>query len=376
MSEIQLRVEDARKKDVGKGIARISEEAIQKLGVSVGDIIVITGKRSTPAIVCSAYKEDQSREIIRIDGFLLQNSSATLGEYVNIQKEKAETAVSLTIAPVGMRLNVDDEFTTFVKKRLIDRVLTEGDLTTIRMLWHAIPFMVAKTFPEGIVKIDQSSKITILNEPCATETDAEQTAKNIKSMTSWESSADILSDSSDQIFANLIEKVMNSFFFDYEQFESEQIAKETAVSAELVQSTVVFLKGLIWSNLKGDLSINSLRRTLLDKYQFSETKTKMLLTIYEANKNELRFSLMFSLLQDLNAKLEATTESEYFPAIAKRLTELKDLYGHTLDVCSSTKENVSKLQDRVDELDKFVRTNGNPINEDKRKEAEKKRKLW
>jgi transitional endoplasmic reticulum ATPase len=37
--EIQLRAGDARQRDVGRGIARIDQRTMQKLGISAGDVI-------------------------------------------------------------------------------------------------------------------------------------------------------------------------------------------------------------------------------------------------------------------------------------------------------------------------------------------------
>jgi len=64
-----------------------------------------------------------------------------------------------------MRLNVDDDFTNFVKNRLMERTLVEGDTTLVMMLGHAIPFTVSKTRPHGIVKVTSETRLTILNEP-------------------------------------------------------------------------------------------------------------------------------------------------------------------------------------------------------------------
>ncbi len=64
-----------------------------------------------------------------------------------------------------MRLNVDEDFTNFVKNRLMERTLVEGDTTLVMMLGHAIPFTVSKTRPHGIVKVTTESRLTILNEP-------------------------------------------------------------------------------------------------------------------------------------------------------------------------------------------------------------------
>lgn len=165
MSEIQLRVGDARQRDVGRGIARIDQHAMQKLGISAGDVIEIVNKRTTSAIAWPAYSEDQNRDIIRIDGFTRKNAGAAINEYVVVKPAKVKTAIGITLAPVDMRLNVDEDFTNFVRNRLMERTLVEGDTTLVMMLGHAIPFTVSKTRPHGIVKVTAETRLTILNEP-------------------------------------------------------------------------------------------------------------------------------------------------------------------------------------------------------------------
>ena len=165
MSEAQLQIGDARQRDVGRGIARIDQRAMQKLGISAGDVIEIVGKRTTSAIAWPAYSEDQNREILRIDGFTRKNAGVAINEYVLVKPAKVKNALSLTLAPVDMRLNVDEDFTNFVRNRLMERTLVEGDTTLVMMLGHAIPFTVTKTRPHGIVKVATETRLTILNEP-------------------------------------------------------------------------------------------------------------------------------------------------------------------------------------------------------------------
>ncbi len=156
---------DARQRDVGRGIARIDQRTMQKLEISAGDVIEICGKRTTSAIAWPAYSEDQNRDLLRIDGFTRKNAGVAINEYVVVKPVKVKTVVSLTLAPVDMRLNVDEDFTNFVRNRLMERTLVEGDTTLVMMLGHAIPFTVMKTRPHGIVKVTNETKLTILNEP-------------------------------------------------------------------------------------------------------------------------------------------------------------------------------------------------------------------
>jgi transitional endoplasmic reticulum ATPase len=138
---------------------------MQKLGISAGDVIEIVGKRTTSATAWPAYSEDQNRDILRIDGFTRKNAGVAINEYVVARPAKVKNGLSLTLAPVDMRLNVDDDFTNFVRNRLMERTLVEGDTTLVMMLGHAIPFTVTKTRPHGIVKVTAETRLTILNEP-------------------------------------------------------------------------------------------------------------------------------------------------------------------------------------------------------------------
>ena len=165
MTEVQLRVGDAKQRDVGRGIARIDQKTMQKLGISAGDVVEMVGKRATSAIAWPAYSEDQNRDIIRIDGFTRKNSGVAINEYVVVRPAKVKEAVGVTLAPVEMRLNIDEDFTNFVKNRLMERTLVEGDTTLVMMLGHAIPFVVNKTRPHGIIKVTAETRLTILNEP-------------------------------------------------------------------------------------------------------------------------------------------------------------------------------------------------------------------
>jgi len=165
LSEVQLRVLDSRQRDVARGIARIDQRTMQKLGVSAGDVIEIIGKKRTSAIAWPAYSEDQDRGIIRIDGFVRKNAGVSINEYVIVRKAEVKNAMSIVLAPVDMRLNVDEDFTNFVKNRLMERTFVEGDTTLVMMLGHPVQFTVTKTRPRGIVRMTYDTKLQILTEP-------------------------------------------------------------------------------------------------------------------------------------------------------------------------------------------------------------------
>ncbi|MFQ6094793.1 MAG: CDC48 family AAA ATPase [Candidatus Bathyarchaeia archaeon] len=165
LSEVQLRVRDSRQRDVARGIARIDQRTMQKLGVSAGDVIEIVGKKRTSAIAWPAYSEDQDRGIMRIDGFVRKNAGVSINEYVIVRKAEVKNALGIVLAPVDMRLNVDEDFTNFVKNRLMERTFVEGDTTLVMMLGHPVQFTVTKTRPRGIVRMTYDTRLQILTEP-------------------------------------------------------------------------------------------------------------------------------------------------------------------------------------------------------------------
>jgi transitional endoplasmic reticulum ATPase len=167
LSEVQLKVLDSRQRDVARGIARIDERTMQKLGVSSGDVIEFSGKKKTSAIAWPAYSEDQDPNVMRIDGFLRKNAGVSINEYVVVRKAEVKNAMSIVLAPVDIRLNVDEDFANFVKNRLMDRTFVEGDTALVMMLGHPVHFTVAKTQPHGIVKMTHDTTLKILTEPAA-----------------------------------------------------------------------------------------------------------------------------------------------------------------------------------------------------------------
>lgn len=163
--ELQLKVDEARQRDVARGKARIDSVAMQTLGISAGDVVEIKGKRTTAAVAWPAYPEDQGKGIIRIDGLIRRNAGAALNEYVFVKKAEVKEAQNISLAPIDMRLNVDEDFTNFVKSRLTEIPLVEGDTVFLTILGSAIPLAVTRTRPHGIVKITDTTVLQVMSEP-------------------------------------------------------------------------------------------------------------------------------------------------------------------------------------------------------------------
>ena len=161
---LQMRIGEAKQRDVGKKRARIGPDAMDYLKASPGDVIEINGKRSTCAIVWPSDEDDKFPDIVKIDGQTRKNIGGALNDIVNIKKVVTKAAKSVVLIPVNDVVAVDKEFTDFVKNRLKGLPLMQGDEISVMILGNSMDFKINKISPKGVVKIDRSTALTILEE--------------------------------------------------------------------------------------------------------------------------------------------------------------------------------------------------------------------
>ena len=161
---LQMRVEEAKQRDIGKKRARIGPDAMDYLKVSPGDVIQITGKKSTCAIVWPSDEDEKYPDTIRIDGQTRNNTDVGLNDTVTIKKIAIKPAKSITLSPVSDTVTVDKEFSDFVKNRLKGLPLSHGDEISVMILGNAMNFKISKISPKGVIRIERATTLTILSE--------------------------------------------------------------------------------------------------------------------------------------------------------------------------------------------------------------------
>jgi len=159
-----MRIGEAKQRDVGKKRARIGPDAMDYLKAAPGDVIEINGKRSTCAIVWPADEADKFPDVVKIDGQTRKNIGGALNDIVKIKKVITKAAKSVVLIPVNDVVKVDKEFTDFVKNRLKGLPLSQGDEISVMILGNSMDFKINKISPKGVVKIDRSTALTILEE--------------------------------------------------------------------------------------------------------------------------------------------------------------------------------------------------------------------
>jgi len=163
-SFVNVKVSEAFQNDIGRGIARIDSKAKDELGVSTGDIIKLTGKKSTLAIVWQAHPDDEGLGIVRIDGILRQNSGVGLGDSARVEKAEIREAKKVTLAPKEA-IRYSPGFDNYVKRRLVGKPLMKGNIIPIGVFGTAVPLMVSQVIPQGGVMITESTTVEIKDEP-------------------------------------------------------------------------------------------------------------------------------------------------------------------------------------------------------------------
>lgn len=172
--EEKLVVEKAYLNDSGRGIARIDPKKFLELDIIPGDIIEIEGKKCTSAKAWRLEMRDWDKDIIRIDGFIRQNSGTVIGERIKISKPEVKIAEKLVLAlPEGPPIQFGEVDDNFLKRQIMRRSINKGDIIpVISTMAHPFlgrvvrglptPLIAVDTTPEGIIMIDEDTEINLI----------------------------------------------------------------------------------------------------------------------------------------------------------------------------------------------------------------------
>lgn len=161
---IELKVAEALQNDVGRGLVRIDSRARKELEVSTGDIVELKGKRSTAALVWQAHPQDEGLNIIRMDGYLRQNTGVGLGDKIVVRKAELKEAKKVVLSPT-QPMKYSPGFDQFVKKKLIGRALTKGDTIFIGVFGTSFPLVAAVVQPAAFALVDENTELLLKEEP-------------------------------------------------------------------------------------------------------------------------------------------------------------------------------------------------------------------
>ena len=158
---ITLKVKEALAKDAGRTIVRIDPQDMKTLGVEVGDILEIEGKRKTPAKVMPCYAEERGKDIIQMDGVSRENAQVGLDEKVKIRKIDYKLANKITLSPFAIsNLLQRDKDTKYIGSLIDGLPVIRGDRVRATLFGsRSCDFKVLDTAPDGVVLINTATVI-------------------------------------------------------------------------------------------------------------------------------------------------------------------------------------------------------------------------
>ncbi len=166
--EIRLRVAEARSRDVGRKIARLSRNAMSAIGIETGDFIEIEGPKGIAvAQVLPAHPGDE-KDIIRIDGFIRESIGVSVGDYVTVRKADVQPARKVVLAPTEP-IMFGRDFVEYVKQMLIRKPVSRGEVLTVPLFGMALKLVVVSTQPTQSVYVTPETEIVIREQPVAPE---------------------------------------------------------------------------------------------------------------------------------------------------------------------------------------------------------------
>lgn len=161
---IQLKVAEAKQRDVGRRLARVDSHAYRELNLTTGDAVEIIGKKTTVAIVWPPYREDDGQMLIRIDSEIRRNAGANVGDLITIMKAELVSATKVVMAPFETLPFVGD-FARIVRVQLLNAPVARGDVVIVPILGMGVELKVVQTFPGNIVKITENTIIEVSSTP-------------------------------------------------------------------------------------------------------------------------------------------------------------------------------------------------------------------
>jgi transitional endoplasmic reticulum ATPase len=160
--KVTLRIQKAKKRDIGRNIIRIDPKTMEQLNIQTGDVIALKGKKVSAGIAWPSYPQDNGLGILRIDSRLRKNTGSSIDDTVEIEKVDAKVAQNVVLAPISVKIRTNPRFETFVKRKLNNYPVTIEDNILISIgISREITFKVISMRPKGICIIKQETTLNI-----------------------------------------------------------------------------------------------------------------------------------------------------------------------------------------------------------------------
>ncbi len=156
----KLKVTEALGKDVGRALARIGPEDMERLQVAIGDTVAVAGKRTTVCKVMPAFKDLRGQSRIQLDGLTRENAGASLDEFVQVQSIAVRPAQRISLAPLTITPDARD--LPYIGSLVDGLPVQEGDrIRAVLFGSRSADFKVESTAPTGPVLINPTTELVV-----------------------------------------------------------------------------------------------------------------------------------------------------------------------------------------------------------------------
>ena len=157
---LKLKVTEALGKDVGRALARMGPEDLERLGVALGDTIEVVGKRKTVCKAMPSYKEFRGQSRVQLDGLTRENAGAALDEFVQIRKITIRPAQRIVLVP--LTITPDSRDLHYIASLVDGLPVQEGDRIRAALFGSRYAdFKVESTTPQGPVLINPTTELEV-----------------------------------------------------------------------------------------------------------------------------------------------------------------------------------------------------------------------
>jgi transitional endoplasmic reticulum ATPase len=157
---LKLKVTEALSKDVGRALARMGPEDLGRLGVAIGDLVEVVGKRQTVCKAMPAYPELRGQSRIQLDGLSRENAGAGIDEFVQVQPVPFKPADRVVLAP--MTIIPAERDLKYIGSLLDGLPVVSGDrIRAVLFGSRWADFKVEATAPRGAVLINPTTTLVV-----------------------------------------------------------------------------------------------------------------------------------------------------------------------------------------------------------------------
>ncbi len=158
---MKLKVAEALPKDLGRGLARFDPADMARLGVGVGDVVTVSGKRVTVVKAMPAFKDQRGQSRVQVDGVTRENAGAAIDQMVEIARIDAKAAQRVVLEPTGIPPGERD--LKYIGSLFDGLPVMAGDRVRAQLFGNrSADFKVVSTAPTGPVVMNPTTQLEVV----------------------------------------------------------------------------------------------------------------------------------------------------------------------------------------------------------------------